>query len=163
MILKSVFFILDQYFREKLLMYSASCCHGQISTTQTLINILRPLSILDLCRDIMHTCNYCQYSGVQPGSRLFHFHFFIFLLEMADKTLCFNTNTTLRDFVGGGSFSCFQRKCARLRIATNVISLEFPRGGREETGVNNTFSDSDAIRTVPHDNNFMVITVQRGN
>lgn len=82
---------------------------------------------------------------------------------MADKTLLSNTNTIFGGFTSGRSCNYFQRKYARHVLAINVTSLRFLRGVRGETWVNITFLGSGAIRTNPHDNDPMVITVRHGN
>lgn len=48
-------------------------------------------------------------------------------------------------------------------VDANVISHVFLMGERRETRVNITFSDSDDMKTKPHDNNPVVISVQHDN
>lgn len=50
-------------------------------------------------------------------------------------------------------------KYARQVLAANVISRGFSKVEQGEVGVNITFSENDVIRTSPHDNDPMVITI----
>lgn len=48
-------------------------------------------------------------------------------------------------------------------LASNVISLSFPRGAGGKEKVNITFSEENSIRVNPHDNDPLTITIQHGN
>lgn len=150
--------------------YRDSRRHGKTLTTTHVIYLLRPMSTPDLAGN-MHTCTFRLVWWHPPlGSdktNLDHTFFIlthsIFPSKITYKNLCSNTNTITRGFIGRGRFSFSRRKYIRHVLAANVVSPSFPRGTHGKVVVNITFSNEDAIRFNPHNNDPLIITIQYGN